>query len=561
MNRKKHIRRLPALLAVLGLLSALLLLPASAQTADNPAADVDRGTVQKDETVYATLRSDGTFDALYVVNRFAVPQAGIYTDYGRYDEIVSLTDGTRPQVDGDVIRWRFTQAHDSYAYQGKLSAGALPFTFTLAYTLNGSAVTPEVVAGQAGAVDLTLTVRSQSTADSWLREHMTAQIQVPIDLSANEIVAAEGASQVVTGRTATLGYMVLPGQSLTAHITLRSRGFALDAVNISLLQADTSAALSTDSMRDFTKLQDGAGELLDGTKSLAGGLTDLTQGIGDLADGSATLAQGAEGLRTGTDTLIEGIASFAENLATLKSASAKVKAGLQQLQGGGKELAGGYKQLQQQIDASLPSAAELASLKQMAALVDSPDQTQQTIGLLAASLVTQADGLQTIVDTLATLNASLGDYTGGVSSLADDYAQLDGGIGQAADGAGDMAKGTQDLQSGGAALAQGSKELAQGLQQLQTETKTLPGDAKQLADGQRQLKDGVDAAATALKALAGGDEEAGAPVSFAAPGRITPASIQFVLRTQAITLPKAVVAPQPEETLSFWQRFLRLFGF
>ena len=124
-------------------------------------------------------------------------------------------------------------------------------------------------------------------------------------------------------------------------------------------------------------------------------------------------------------------------------------------------------------------------------------------------LCAYAEGIQTLSENYGAFHSGLHDYTGGIGSLT-------GGAGTFADG---------------------MNEFADGVSQI-------PG----------KIQDTVD---KMMKQYSNSDFDA---VSFTDSRNENISSVQFVISTDGVELPKEKKPPVIEEKLSFWERLLALFG-
>ena len=132
-------------LSLAGILTAGAMLPASA-AAIPPAVD---------ETYYATLDYYGGVREASVVKSYRLNGADAVTDYGVYDEVVNLTDGTPVTLKEGSADFHFDQSPSHFYFEGKTKQPFqnLPWTVTLRYTLNGVPVRAEELALEPGYRD------------------------------------------------------------------------------------------------------------------------------------------------------------------------------------------------------------------------------------------------------------------------------------------------------------------------------------------------------------------------------------------------------------------------
>ena len=143
-----HPRKRALALAMAVLTAAVSALPVS-------AAPIDSGVVPTyDEAYYATLDYYGNLLEGSVVKSYALNGADRITDYGLYDEVVNLTDGTPVSIGEDNAAFQFGQSPAHFYFEGKTKQPFqdLPWTDTLRYTLNGVPARAEELEGKQGVV-------------------------------------------------------------------------------------------------------------------------------------------------------------------------------------------------------------------------------------------------------------------------------------------------------------------------------------------------------------------------------------------------------------------------
>lgn len=472
---------------LLFLLSLLLLLPSLTALGDG---------IVKDETVYALLDASGGVAALRVVSRIETPEDGDYTDYGAYDDIAAMTVDLTPAIDGDAITWTLPANPKGFYAVGTPSGAELPFAVRITYRLNGEPIPPEDLAGQSGAVEITLALTANAASAEVFRTRYAAQIQVPLSLNTVQDVTAPGASSALVGQTLTLTYTVLPGNDAAYTLTMQAQDFHMDGITIALAEMDLGGMLGIDLSQiegQITQLADGASALADGAASLESGLTQVLSMLGALPEKAAQLAAGAGEAASGADTYIASVNSAADSLAI-----------------GAAELSGAADALG---DALAPLLASL----------DPEDQ---------AALQAQLDALKTAAAAYA---------------LSAENARSQ------------LAEGGTAISEGLAAQNTGATALSTSIKLLVTQTASMPEGLASLTSGSRQLSDGIGQAAGMLKdtSLFGGGD---LPIhSFVSPEHAA-RSVQFVFMTEAIAVEAETVEAEPEAaSLTFWERFTQLF--
>lgn len=114
----------------------------------------DGVTPTYDEAYYATVDYYGNLTEGSVVKSYALNGAASLTDYGAYDEVVNLTDGTVPAAKDGETTFDFSgeNAPSHFYFEGKTARpfDTLPWKVSLSYTLNGVPAKAEELAGKTG---------------------------------------------------------------------------------------------------------------------------------------------------------------------------------------------------------------------------------------------------------------------------------------------------------------------------------------------------------------------------------------------------------------------------
>ena len=360
--------------------------------------------------------------------------------------------------------------------------------------------------------------------------------------------------------------------------------------------------------KGITSLNNGADELVVGAEELNGGADAvyagaeaLNSGANEILNGSAELSAGASALNSGAETLYGGIENAANGVSELSN-------GLTALSGNSVDLRyGAYTMFLQLIDTAEAQLNQSLVAAGLSAVTLTPDTYAQTLSAILANLPTESESYQMIsalkqqLDSYNTFYLGLTQYTEGVDSAAagaeelkngfdelkkgsseivSGAATLKGGIENLHNGIVSLENGTTELlagvtglKAGTATLYSGASELSNGISKLLSGATTLYNGSAELYNGTVTLKDGTlkfkeetDGLEDELKnkindavgSILGGDFEV---ISFVSDKNKNVESVQFVIKSEAISIPEAPVVEVPaEEKLTFWQKLLRLFG-
>ena len=118
-----------------------------------PAAAIGDGvTATYDEAYYAMTDYYGNLTDGSVVKSYRTNGISTLTDYGDYDEVINLTDGTEPtRTDGKtVFQLDESNLPGTFYFEGKTAKPfeQLPWTLSVSYTLNGVPTKAEDLAGK-----------------------------------------------------------------------------------------------------------------------------------------------------------------------------------------------------------------------------------------------------------------------------------------------------------------------------------------------------------------------------------------------------------------------------
>jgi len=513
----------------------------------------------KNETVYVNLNYDGTISKMNVVNYFKAQDLGIYQDYGNYENITNLTNDIEPVIEEDSIRWNIAGLNEDFYYQGQLGSGDLPWKFDIEYYLEGIAVNAQDLAGAAGELIIAINVEENLAAEEYFRQNYMMQITVPLNMQTATLISAPGAMQMIAGHTKTLAFTMLPQSEGHLKIIAKVQDFTMEAIDIAMMKADLSSYMDVDDMtKGFSSMAQGMEELKNGTIILKEGITELSGGIGLISSGLNNVSLGTPQLSEGMDQFDDGLATFKGSLEDLSTGSGQMKEGLQGISDNGEQFLTGYQGIEAGISSMLVMKQELQAMAgEMAKSTDS-----QTV-MLAQTILGQLDGLTKLQTGLETLNTNFDLYTQGVEQAAGQYTALNTGISALPGGFGQLTGGYEEIKNGNNAVYSAVEQLNKGLTDISTSTTAIPDKVQLLADGQQEMKEGIDQAVGEIESLTKTDAGTAKlqPVSFVAPGKIVPNSVQFVLRTPAIEkVTRQITSAEIEvKEMGFWDKLFDLF--
>lgn len=576
--------------------------------------------VSKEEVVYIKLKTDGSVDAIYVVNSFYLDEDGQIVDYGNYTAVRNLsTSGEIEVINNQII---MNAEKGRFEYQGTLNNTAIPWDVEIRYYLDGTELPAESLAGQSGALEVVISIARNPDGNSAFFENYALQISLTLDNDVCKNIVSEDATIASSGNNKQLSFIILPDKgtelSFTADVTdFEMDGIVMAGVNMNMdfeldeayLEEETQelkdAVIDLDDgvgeIRDGTEeLVDGVGDLKDGTEELVDGVTEMDDGIlemydnmgefvngvDDLHDGVTGLAyginnlcEGAEDLASGTWELGDGVNEIAEGLGSLTAQNDDLQALSQMLFE--QTLAqdnGGITVSDWLADEGYPVDPDTTLEELNDYLSDAHDQGNDeayNILLVLAyykSMIAYMDGAAGLESGASQVSDGIYSLAEGSDEFTEGLYEIYDGVVAMEDGTAGLYAGTLELRNGIGDLKDGTGELLEGVIDLDDGVGDLYDGVCDLDDGMIELKDGTsefreeiedidktfaDTIHDKVNEMLGTDFT---PVSFVDERNTGVEAVQFVMKTEDIEAPDTEQDNYVEpETLTFWQRFTALF--
>lgn len=507
----------------------------------------------KNETVYAMLNSDGSAEKIYVVNQLL----GQYTDYGQYTDIKNLSTQSAPEISGDKVSFPDDEIDGGLYYQGTMH-GELPFVFGFRYYIDGKEVKAEQLAGAAGRLKIEISGNVNDKCGENVREGYMAQIMLALDLKLAGNIVCEGATTVAAGNTLNINYMILPGKSGKYTLEADIHDFEISGINITLLKGTLAGFEDTinEAENGFDDMLTGANDMVDGTSELKDGVSTLANAIGNLSSGMSKASSGGDDYLKGMNNYRTGLAGYIGGINGVENGSAEIREGLDALAENSEDVANGISSISNGFDTLSSSSADLKSLAQ--SLSSSSDPSVQALALGTLQTLSSLDALS---GGLNTASNGLDSFASGVQGAAAGYHTFDAGIKELSANGQQLLDGYDGLKDGFSSYLAGIKSISKGVKKMYTSVKKLPGNIQELIDGQIEFRDGIADAKSDItgetKSFVASDSPA---VSFASPEKNHPLSVQYILKTPEIKIPKQEEQQQSEEKQEdFFTRLANLF--
>ena len=292
-----------------------------------PAAAIGDGvTATYDEAYYAMTDYYGNLADGSVVKSYRTNGIATLTDYGDYDEIINLTDGTVPARNGGMTTFRLDEKAlpGTFYFEGKTTKPfqQLPWTISMSYTLNGVPTKAEDLAGQAGVVEIRLDIVPNGRASEYARNNYTLEAMAIFNQDDILSLEAPGAQVQLIGNLRAVLFLGLPGEECHYTIRVGSEDFAFGGMTFLMVPATLSqleeiAKLSErkDDLEDnYNKLSGSMDSLLDAMTAMTGSLNASANGLEQLNKARGIFSDGKGVIYSGTDALREDLSNLADVL-------------------------------------------------------------------------------------------------------------------------------------------------------------------------------------------------------------------------------------------------------
>ncbi len=488
----------------------------------------------KDEVVYVLLDSAGAVRDVYIVNVYADHNSTL-TDYGAYDSVRNLSTTDALAIEGDTVTGDIPNGR--FYYEGKLPDARIPWNISVVYQLNGVTVDAAELAGASGKLEIVMNILPNPDANAAFYENYALQTSASFDTNKCANIAADGATVANVGENKNLSYTLLPGREAAYTIALDVTEFEMGGISFNAVPFSMNIEIDgVGDMTDaFAPLTDGIATLDDGAAELQSGATELRDGMNALNGNSDALVDGSSAVLDALGQMNDAVGGLDTNgISELVEGSSAVQSGLQQLTDGLGKIAEDTDQIQLLLKLASSSDNELVQnlLKLYNGKMDAVKQAAEASATLSGGYARLHTGIRGLSDGMGNVSK----LSGAIRALYAQYQALDEGIVQ-------YTQGLRDVVSGYGKLGDGIAELKSGTAELRDKTQSLDDE---VSDKIREAIDDVVG-------------ETFKPVSFVSDKNDNVSSVQFVIKTDGVEIPKVEAVKEQPKKLSFWEKLAALF--
>ena len=297
-----------------------------------PAAAIDDGvTATYDEAYYAMTDYYGNLTDGSVVKSYRTNGISTLTDYGDYDEVINLTDGTEPtRTDGKtVFQLNESNLPGTFYFEGRTAKPfeQLPWTLSVSYTLNGVPTKAEDLAGKTGVVEINLDAVPNETASEYARNNYTLEAMAVFNQDDILSLEAPGAQVQLIGNLRAVLFIGLPGEECHYTIRVGSNDFSFGGMTFLMVPATLSqleeitklSERKDDLEENYNKLSGSMDSLLDAMAAMTGSLNASANGLDQLNQARNIFSSGKNTIYSGTDALRADLSNLADVLEPVES--------------------------------------------------------------------------------------------------------------------------------------------------------------------------------------------------------------------------------------------------
>ncbi len=507
--------------------------------------------VEKEETVYVNLDSDGTVDDVTVSNWLKnVTGTSDVQDVSNLKDIKNVKGDETFTQNGDKLTWKANDA-DIY-YQGTTDEKP-PVNVKISYQLDGKDIKAEDLAGKSGKLKMTIQYENNSTFEDEVDGKnvkmntpflMASAVILPVDTFSEVTVSqgklvSEGSNQILVayGMPGLADSLNLTdnmkdemneklGDTVTVEATVKD--FSMDSI-YTVASSSEFSDIDLDDDSDMNDLEDAVNDLADATDELISGSSDLSDGLTTLKDNFKTYAsgvgdvsKGASDLSTGAGKLAKGIKQYTNGVTTLTNGAGQYVSGANQLASGVTQYISGEKVLDDGISKLYSSAKDFpaeysdfdAGLNEYVNKVNSiPEEIEKAMPAMVTPIVTSVAASDTsdaanaakneitpIIEAIKNSSSLSSEekknlidtvnstVTSAITEALKTQKTTDAKAAKKAAGAID----TSGLDSKFAALAEGGNELVTNSAKIKAGVAAVGSGAKELYDGVKQLSSAND---------------------------------------------------------------------
>ena len=311
--------------------------------------ETNDSSVEKDETVYAFLNSDGSLKKA-TVSEWLHSEGGFdqVEDESILSDITNIKGDEVPEVNGNKLIWNSTN-EDIY-YQGTTNK-ELPLSMEVSYYFDGNKVNPEDILGKSGALEVRIKIINNEEKTQVIKgrtKYISSLFPVAVitdlktdifkDIEADDAtIINESKNQILTFATVSGASQMLAESDIDTlnDISDKLKDEFVIKANVtdfempSILMAASSMTdvdhedMNSDKLNKLTdgvnSLKDATAEILDGTVKLHDANIELNDKMGEFQSSYAKFQDGINTAKNSQGDIVDGAKQINEGITQMKA--------------------------------------------------------------------------------------------------------------------------------------------------------------------------------------------------------------------------------------------------
>ena len=311
--------------------------------------ETNDSSVEKDETVYAFLNSDGSLKKA-TVSEWLHSEGGFdqVEDESILSDITNIKGDEVPEVNGNKLIWNSTN-EDIY-YQGSTNK-ELPLSMEVSYYFDGNKVNPEDILGKSGALEVRIKIINNEEKTQVIKgrtKYISSLFPVAVitdlktdifkDIEADDAtIINESKNQILTFATVSGASQMLAESDIDTlnDISDKLKDEFVIKANVtdfempSILMAASSMTdvdhedMNSDKLNKLTdgvnSLKDATAEILDGTVKLHDANIELNDKMGEFQSSYAKFHDGINTAKNSQGDIVDGAKQINEGITQMKA--------------------------------------------------------------------------------------------------------------------------------------------------------------------------------------------------------------------------------------------------
>ncbi len=426
-----------------------------------------------DEAYYATTDYYGNLTNGSVVKSYTLRGASSLTDYGVYDEVVNLTDGSAPVQQDERLTFHFGQdAPTHFYFEGKTKEPFenLPWTLGVQYRLNGVPTKAEELSGKTGLVEINVDAVPNEAASDYARYNYVLTAAAVFNQDDILSLEAPGAQIQLIGNLRAVLFLAFPGEEQHFSIRVGAESFSFGGMTFmmvpaTLSQLDEIAKLSerkSDLEDSYHELSDSLDTVLDTFQSMQSNLYETANGLDELDEARRTISAGKGNVYNSLDRVQVDLETLAGALSPVTRHADEAEAFLTDSRAA----------LNALVDTVLQMNGKLSGLE------DSLKDLESGMGRMESGLSDIESGLVTLERSLVSVELGLEDTSSALNDTASSLTAVDTGL--------------TDVENGLVSMEGDLSATERGMETLEVNLETLEGGLESLEGGLEELEGGTD---------------------------------------------------------------------